>query len=423
MSNSKEDLIHEVENFAEISKAQKLQLSKYESVEIERFSPSSFNSFRKNRITWALRYIFKFKSRYPMTAAYRGNAIEKQIQQFLSNDTTPLSVEDHVQNAIEFYHHCIISNLFQQGLYEVTAKGFKVESLATLLKGINKDKFPSVIESICATHNILNSHIELPQFTNSKDEDYGKYIRKLQKEYLLIEQGVREGIKYFSQFKGQEIKMQQRLEVQAYNLVIPTISFSDFETKEFIYELKTVSPQKFPEKLDKVSLGHKTQAAFNSKYRKKPTKLVYISSVSDKAMNDFHKEYFICQSAANGMNAEQIFKSYISPTGGKTTKAYVEKYLASMQEKEFEKPVEPTPIRIFDFSIEQAEKYDKVNYMDAHGINAIFEKANKNSFDSDIKNLCWSDPEEMMVDKDQKKAIEKIWGIELNEGEEDSEKD
>ena len=92
----------------------KLQLSKYEEAEIQRFSPSSFNAFRQNRITWALRYVFKKKSRYPMLGAYRGNAIEKQIQQFLSA-TNEKPITEYVQDAIEYYHHSIILNLFGGG--------------------------------------------------------------------------------------------------------------------------------------------------------------------------------------------------------------------------------------------------------------------------------------------------------------------
>lgn len=395
-------------------KSQKLQLSKYEEAEIQRFSPSSFNAFRQNRITWALRYYFKKKSRYPMFGAYRGNSIETQIQQYLSNDK-PKDISEYVQDAIEYYHHSIILNLFGKGMYEHTARGFSTDSLAVMLKGIDKERFPNVVETILVTHNKLNSHVELPEFTDPTNEDYGKYLRKLQKEYALIIQGVTEGIKYFSQFKGQELKIQQHIEVMAYNLVIPTISYSDFESPEIIYELKTVSPQKFPKEFGKIPLGHKTQAAFNTKYRKKPTKLVYVSTVSEKAMADYEKDSFILDCDSQGMSADAIFKAYVSPTGGKTTKAYVEKVIQESLKPNFMKPVKPEPIRVFDFTLEHANRFDKINHMDAQAINTIFENCRKSHFDEDFKSACWGNPEEMMVDKDQKRQIEEIWGIELSE--------
>jgi hypothetical protein len=398
----------------ELTMSNKLQLSKYEEAEIQRFSPSSFNAFRQNRITWALRYVFKKKSSYPMLGAYRGNAIERQIQQFLSN-TNEKPITEYVQDAIEYYHHSIIINLFSEGMYEHTARGFSTDALGKLLRGIDKEKFPSVIESILVTHNKLNSHIELPAFTNPQDEDYGKYLRKLQKEYALIIQGVTEGIKYFAQFKGQEIKMQQRLEVMAYDLVIPTVSYSDFETPDVIYELKTVMPQKFPKEFNKIQLGHKTQAAFNSKYRKKPTKLVYVSLVSESVMDKYHKDSFIFESAKLGMSSEAIFKAYISPSGGKTTKAYVEKTITEFSSPDFKGLEKPEPIRVFDFSLQHAERFDKINRMDALAINTLFENCRKSHFEDDLKAACWGNPAEMMVDKDQKKQIEEIWGIDLDE--------
>ena len=79
----------------------------------------------------------------------------------------------------------------------------------------------------------------------------------------------------------------------------------------------------------------------------------------------------------------------------------------------------PEAIRVFDFTLKDAERFDKVNYVCAQAINTLFEKANKNSFTQDIKFLCWSDPEGMLVDKDQKEAIQSIWGIELQETEEE----
>lgn len=420
---SKEEILKDIEEAAKEGKKQRLQLSKFESVELERFSPSSFNSFRRNRMTWALRYIFKFHSRYPMFSAYRGNVIEKQIQNYISIASEKMTIQDYVQEAVEMYHHMIVLNLFQKGLYEQTARGFNTESLGVMLKGIDKERFPKVIETILVTHNKLNAHVSLPAFTNPEDEDFGKYLRKLEKEYALIFQGVTEGIKYFSFLRDKKYAFQRRLEVQAYNLVIPTISYSDFEDDDdkFIYELKTVSPQKLPKEFNKIDLGHKTQMAFNVKYRKREGKLVYISSVSEKSLNDYDKDSFIHGSFERGWSVDEIYKAYISPSGGKTTKPYIEKYKTLMDSPGYQKPVEPKPILEYKFTFADAERFDKVNYMDAQAINSIFEKANKNSFDEDIKRLCWSNPEEMMVDKDQKEAIEKIWGIELQESEEESE--
>lgn len=419
---AKEELIQDIETLEKESRKQKLQLSKFENADLERFSPSSYNAFMDNRMLWALRYIFKIKSRYPMFSAFRGNVIEQQIKNFLQADK-PWTIEEYVQEAIEMYHHMIIMNLFQKGLYEYTARGFNVESLGTMLKGTDKEKFPSVVESILVTHNKLNSHVSLPAFTNPEDEDFGKYLKKLQKEYALIKQGVKEGINYFSILKGKKIAYQRRIEVMAYGLVIPTIAYSDFENDDdkIIYELKTVSAQKFPKEFKKISLPHKTQAAFNTKYRKRETKLIYITNVSEKALKDFHKDSFIFESGKQGLDAQTIFKSYTSPSGGGTTKKYVEEYLVSMTLPDFSAPVEPKPLVEYTFTLEDSERYDKVNYMNAQAINTIFEKSRKEHFENDIKVFCAGNPESMFVDKDQKEAIEKIWGIELQESEEDSE--
>lgn len=418
---SKEEILID-EEAAKEGKKQRLQLSKFEEAGIERFSPSSFNAFRTNRITWALRYIFEHKSRYWMFSAYRGNVIENEIKSFLSNEKEK-SIEEHIQSAIENYHHAIISNLFKEngGVYDKTIGDFNKDALATKLKSVTIDKFPAMVADILRTHNKLNSHISLPAFTNPDDEDFKKQLTKMEKEYILIRQGITEGIKYFAQIKGQDIKMQQRLECMAYDLVIPTIAYSDFETKEFIYELKTVAPAKFPKDFSKISLGHKTQAAFNSKYRKKVTKLIYVSSISESVIDQYHKDSFILESAKLGLSASQIFETYKSPRGGKTTKAYAEKKITEFLAPDFKGLEKPEAIRVFDFTLKDAERFDKVNYVCAQAINTLFEKANKNSFTQDIKFLCWSDPEGMLVDKDQKEAIEKIWGIELQESEEESE--
>jgi hypothetical protein len=418
---SKEEILTD-EEAEKVGKKQRLQLSKFEEAGIERFSPSSFNAFRTNRITWALRYIFEHKSRYWMFSAYRGNVIENEIKSFLSNEKEK-SIEEHIQSAIENYHHAIISNLFKDngGVYDKTIGGFDKDALAAKLKTVTVDKFPAMVADILRTHNKLNSHLNLPAFTNPDDEDFKKQLIKMEKEYILISQGVTEGIKYFSQFKGQEIKMQQRLECMAYDLVIPTIAYSDFETKEFIYELKTVAPAKFPKDFSEISLGHKTQAAFNSKYRNKVTKLIYVSSISESVKLKFHKDSYIYESAKIGMSVEDIFKSYRTPDDGKTTKNYVSEFIAKMQAPDFVAPSLPEAIRVFDFTLKDAERFDKVNYVCAQAINTLFEKANKNNFTQDIKFLCWSDPEGMLVDKDQKEAIQSIWGIELQESEEESE--
>lgn len=416
---AKEEILTD-EEAAKEGKKQRLQLSKFEEAGIERFSPSSFNAFRTNRITWALRYIFEHKSRYWMFSAYRGNVIENEIKSFLSNEKEK-SIEEHIQSAIENYHHAIISNLFKDngGVYNVTSSKFDKDALATALKKIKVDKFPAMVADILRSHNKLNSHLSLPAFTNPDDEDFKKQLTKMEKEYILIRQGITEGIKYFSQIKGKEIKMQQRLEVMAYDLVIPTIAYSDFETKEFIYELKTVAPAKFPKDFSKIPLGHKTQAAFNSKYRKKVTKLIYVSSISEAVQLKFHKDSYIYESAKSGMSAKDIYQTYRTPTGGETTLKYVNEFIAKMQAPDSVAPSLPEAIRVFDFTLKDAERFDKVNYVCAQAINTLFEKANKNNFTQDIKFLCWSDPEGMLVDKDQKEAIQNIWGIELQETEEE----
>jgi hypothetical protein len=93
-----------------------------------------------------------------------------------------------------------------------------------------------------------------------------------------------------------------------------------------------------------------------------------------------------------------------------------------MLSSEFKGLEKPDPIRVFDFTLAHASTFDKINYRDAQAINTIFENCRESNLEEDLKNACWGNPEEMMVDKDQKKQIEEIWGIDLSEdllGEED----
>ena len=382
---------------------------KLDLMELERFSISSLNLFRTNRISWYLRYILNFKSVYPMQSAWRGQAIEGAINNYIDKARAGKTSDENelIDYAIHDYQSRILTSLFK--IYPKTLDGFDLDKMVILLKGKSKDEFPSILKTIVEGHFTINKSLEvLPEFLIPESEEYFKFLKKSEKQYDLIIEATSGLYEYFKTLPIEEVRKQGKISANNYDIPIPTIGYFDYEFPDFGIDLKSCDPVTFPKKWDDVSLSYKCQSAFYSKTLKKPWKIVYGSRLS----KDSKKENEILSIFKSGIPLDKIAQVFKEKTGSGTTKPTIEKILNNtLQGTTIDNWDPKKPIAIFDLPENEIEHYDNINKFTAKSILMAIESSRKNSLEEDMKYFCLSDTEHMFISPDEAEIIKKTYGF------------
>lgn len=380
--------------------------NKLDDLEIERFSISSFNGFRRNRFTWYLRYVLGFKSRWPMVGAWRGQAIEDALMR-------GMSVKDESAESLVAYGTLTFQRKVAEKLISVypnVIDGYDAERIGKLLEGMTKDKFPGAIKSIIESHLRLNENEDLVEYLYPESKDFLKYIKQIEKQYSIIDEAIPEAVQWY---RAQEAKYdyQKKITFNGWDLGRPVIGYTDIEFLPFGTDLK--SGQKMPKTWNDVSLDYKLQASFYSLATGKPWKIIYVSKLS----NDQAKENIIAHLNMEGLSSKDIAKKYkeFSPDGSGTTEPTVIKILDIVTKPEWEVNV---PIRVFDLPLDEVDYYNRINRFTGEAILNVIKSCRRDHLEEDMRFHCLGDLEHMFIDKDEKKKIKEVWGFELEDAEE-----
>lgn len=382
--------------------------NKLGDIDIERFSISSFNAFRRNRFTWYLRYVADFKSRWPMEGAWRGNAIESAVMRSLMDPLkSTLTMNKLVSDAINVYQREVVSHLlrvFPKGL-----ENFSDEKIEQLMMAMDMVQFPQVLKSIVDVLYKLNEDQNLPEYVIPDSEDYLKYLKKVEKQYALIESAVPYAVEYFKVIPGIP-NYQTRLLYDGFNLGLPVLGFTDFEYPEFGIDLKTSGS--IPKKWEDVSLDNKCQAAFYSVHQKKPWKIVYVGKLNQ----DQIKENLITKLHQEGLSSKEIMVKYKEITGTGTTEPTITKILDVTTKPTWEIH---KPLKEFELPESEISELNEINRFTGLSILQCLKASRRDHLLDDMKYFCVGDLDHMFLDKDQAREISKIWGFRLPSVEEE----
>ncbi|PJZ87015.1 hypothetical protein [Leptospira levettii] len=382
--------------------------NKLGDVDIERFSISSFNAFRRNRFTWYLRYIADFKSRWPMEGAWRGNAIESAVMRSLMDPVKDsLTMEKLVSDAINVYQREVVSHLLK--VYPHGLEHFTDEKIEQLMMAMDKTQFPLALKSIVDVLYKHNINEDLPEYVIPDSEDYSKYLKKVEKQYPLIESAVPYAVEYFKSIPGVP-NYQTRLLHHGFELGIPVLGFTDFEYTEFGIDLKTSGS--IPKKWEDVSLDNKCQAAFYSVHQKKPWKIVYVGKLNQ----DQIKENLITKLYNDGLSSKEILVRYKNLTGTGTTEPTVSKILDVTTKPGWEIH---KPIKEFILPESETAELNEINRFTGMSILQCLKSSRRDNLLDDMKYFCVGDLDHMFLDKDQSREISKVWGFNLPTSEEE----
>lgn len=379
--------------------------NKLSDLEIERFSISSFNGFRRNRFTWYLRYVLGFKSRWPMVGAWRGQAIESAVMRGMT--VKEETIESLVAYGILTFQRKVAEKLIS--VYPKVIEGYDAEKIGQLLQGMTKEKFPDAIRTIIESHFRLNEGEDLVEYLTPESKDYSKYLKQIEKQYAIIEEAIPEAVKWYKE-QSSKFDYQKRITYSGWDLGIPVLGFTDIEFVDFGTDLK--SGQKMPKTWNDVALDYKLQASFYSLATGKPWKIIYVSKLS----NDQVKENIIAELNSKGYSSKEIatkFKDY-SPDGKGTTEPTVLKTLEIINSEGWEPHI---PIRVFDLPPEEVDYYNRINRFTGESILNVIKSCRRDHLEEDMRFHCLGDLEHMFIDKDEKKKIKDVWGFELVEEE------
>ena len=402
----------EKEEIKDPTRQEKILSGKLDDIELERFSISSLNLFRTNRISWYLRYILDFKSVYPMEGAWRGQAIESAINKMLKErgknapeNIEPSGEQDLIDFAMRHYQSKILTSLFK--IYEETLPGFDKEKIPVMLREKEITEFPGILKLIVDGHFKINEKQKLPGFLVPDSEDYLKFLRKVERQYPIINEAVKYLHEYFLELP-EDCQMQGKIKSDHYGIAIPTIGYFDYEFPEFGLDLKTSDAGKIPKKWEDVPIGYKCQSAFYSVVKGKPWGIVYGSRLS----KDDLKKNVIISLAKQGLDPAGIVTAYKeqSPDGKGTTKGTVEKYLDGINLQEW-KPAKAC--KVFMMPAEEVEYYDRINQFTAKSVLKAIESSKKGQLEEDMKYFCLSDTEHMFLSPDESEKIMDSFGFKI----------
>ncbi|HMY69483.1 MAG TPA: hypothetical protein PL048_08400 [Leptospiraceae bacterium] len=396
---------------ADLSMDQKEEISllnaKYDQLALEHFSISSLNSFRENRMTWAVRYLLKKYSSYPKPSMIRGQALEAALWNYVSGSSTDSRVYmDRYFKTKTLLQ--IIGESKKAGLYPVIPPEWKNKQgqIAGAISQFGDEKYwQTVLDIFENLHKIQGDSLREYMLPDSLESLY----KKMKREYQFIHSSFDDLIEYGEKFRSRidSVKYQNRVTGYIAKIEIPVIGFTDFELPEYGVDLKT-SLTKPNEK--KLSQSHICQCAFYSEIQNKPWKLAYVTPVSsdDKKKSVFHKLY------SRGLSADDIAKQYknFSPDGKGTTKPTVEKFLTELLEGSWKEPKGVTEIEV---SEKQTAQGKILNQLTARAIQHIINSCKQENLIEDMKIFCVDKPDGMMADPIEKEMIREVWGLDSEE--------
>lgn len=385
-----------------------------ENLEINRFSISSFNTFRTNRFQWYLRYVMGFKSAYEMFSAWRGLAIELGLQWCLWR-RGGFTVDEVVMVAVRSYQNKVLDHLL--GLYTVQVPGFDYKELGTMLRTLPIDEFPSKVQLIMEAHVRLDPAIKY-EFLIPGHRDNTKYMEKLVKQYTLISETIPLLVDKFMEWRESEsLKYQQRIKPSdPYGLKVPVLGYADWTGKNFGIDLKTVNAGKIPKDWNRVPLNTKCQMAFYSKNFELDWKVIYASRLS----KDSIKNNFLIEQIKSGYSSKEIMAQYKDFAGSGTTDKYVEKVRDELSRDAIKTEI---PYAEYMLPANEISKYEEINRFTCEAILRIVNASRSDHLREDLKYFCLGDLEHLYMKKDEAQAIEKEFGfvVEAIEDSDDSE--
>ncbi|TGK36248.1 hypothetical protein [Leptospira andrefontaineae] len=406
-----------MEKFTEItgiklSRTDKIHVEKYSDLDLGRYTISSFNRYRDNRMLWALEYVFRFKSAWPAEGLWRQSAIDKVIQRaVLLHD---MEMPGYVETAIQSYQFYAADHLLTQ--FEKLSPEFQAEDLASILCGNTKEEFLNAIKGIIQTKFDLKLYGPIPEFMDPDHSAHKKYLERLEKQYVLIEQGIPKAVEYFQKIE-EPITFRKRIKANYFGIPVPTFGFGQFVTKSRGYILKSSEPNKVPKTWEKVSLNDKCKLAFAAVTEQRPWELV----VTTRQGRDDARNLLLLDMIKAGLGVTEIcnkFKEISLKNGDLTasgkpksvTADTVEKLILAAKEPGFQPP---SIFRKYEMMLEEAIHWEKHNELTANSINFLVHSCRKKSINDDIKTLCFDNIEGMLVKPDERRKIEELWGLEI----------
>lgn len=395
---------------AELSSVQQSEINhlsaKYDVLNLEHFSISSLNSFRENRMIWAIRYLMKKYSSYPKPSMLRGQALEAALWNFVSGSST-----DSIVYMDRYFKTKMILQIIGEekkaGLYPVIPPEWKNKQnqIASAVAQFNDDKYwQTVLDIFDSIHKIQGDSLKEYMHPDNLSALY----KKMKREYQFIHNSINDLIEYGCKFKSRiDVKYQRKVTGYIQEVEIPIIGFTDFELPEYGVDLKT-SLTKVNEK--KISYSHICQCAFYSDAQGKPWRLAYVTPVSfeDKKKSIFHKLY------KEGLSAEEIAKQYknLSSDGKGTTKPTVEKFIDELSDGLWKEPKGLTEIEVSEKQIMQGKV---LNQITAKSIQHIISNCRQENLIEDMKIFCIDKPDGMMADPVEKDMIREVWKLDVED--------
>lgn len=383
------------------------EISLYKKMEllgVEHYSPSSISQFLNNQVLWCMNRIYGIRSLYPKPALSRGISIEKAVQDVLIG-----SADNATKSALKYFQHSTVRDLLKP--YPLTVKGFSKDQIQNIMMTPPKEKFFAAFSDIIETHWKFNQN--LPSWLDPNDEGK-KIMLKLINEYETVESVTESVLSYFqNQIKGEKFRYQSKVSRKITEAGgVEMTGYTDFENSVLGFDLKT-SLRK-PKDFSKVSLSHKCQASFYANSLRKDWILVYASP-----LNSDQKKEIAIHSIKDSGTPKEIAKLYkeISEDGKGTTEPTVIKYLDLFSQSDY---ILPEPVKEIPVSQSESVKWQKYNVQAIRSMNALISSCNPDNIKDEIKELCFSNPESMMLDPHEKELIQEFYGlsIETKENEE-----
>ncbi len=389
---------------------------KLDGMNIAGFSISSFNAYRENPFIWYLRYVAKHRSRWPMIGGIRNDAVKFAITRSIVVPEEPL--EKLASYALELYHAKIISQLLS--VYELTTPGFSADDIVAMMRDFTKELFPKTLKSLVDTQFTLNFGLDangepLPAYLIPDSKEYESYLKKVQKQYALIDICVPESIKYFRSVMEDEYGFRGRVKYSGFDLPRAVIEYTDLQFASCGYSIYI--GDSIPKNLDDPKTeDHQLKAAFCSMATNKPWKLVYLST---KKAADIKKEKIFAL-FNEGLMPKQIEAVYKDDLGKGTTVKTVEKILAEVCEKDY---VWQKPIAVYDLPPEKMPELNFKNEFSGKAITRMIAACRTEYMEQDLKEFCLGNFNHRYLDQDQKAAIRKIFGFDIKVEPEEQDKE
>ena len=252
----------------------------------KKLSASRINTYLRSKTEYLAKYILNYRSSEPAIAAIRGKAIESALIEY-SMDT--VNEDFHILAEINFTNE--VGNEIVKH-FDLDAEVYRKTSIPELYR-ILSEKFPE------------------------KESEINQIFEKYNKEKSKIEKISMNSIDLIlRKFDLSKFKYQHHAEKE-YNENLIVHGFIDFYSDYGCIDLKTSSEKR------EIKLSEKIQLATYLYLTGSLQSIVLVYPVSEEE----NKIRSIHDYANQGMSIEEIFKTYRSPDGGKTTKKYIEKVL------------------------------------------------------------------------------------------------